>query len=223
MSRLPRLLPLAGLCIAAPALALDTTTLDLSGIGREATAEEIAGWAIDILPDGTGAPEGHGTVAEGEDLFVMYCAVCHGDFGEGAGRWPQLAGGEGSLDSHDPIKTVGSYWPYASTLVDYVYRAMPFGYSQSLTPDELYAISAYVLWLGDVVLDDDFELSHENLGQIEMPNAGGFFPDDRETAEVQFWDAPCMTDCGTGEARITMRAAVLDVTPEDDSPGMRLD
>ena len=223
MSRFRNLLPLVGLCVAAPALALDATMFDLSGIGREATAEETAGWAIDILPDGTGAPEGRGTVAEGEDLFVMYCAVCHGDFGEGAGRWPQLAGGTGSLASHDPIKTVGSYWPYASILVDYINRSMPFGYAQSLTPDEVYAISAYILWLGDVVLDDDFELSHENVGRIEMPNAGGFFPDDRETAESHFWEAPCMSDCGAGAAQITMRAVVLDVTPEDDSPGARID
>lgn len=223
MSRFPRLLPLAALCAAAPALALDTTALDLSGIGREATPEEIAGWDIDILPDGTGAPEGRGTVLEGEDLFVMYCAVCHGDFGEGAGRWPQLAGGLGSLDGHDPIKTVGSYWPYAATLVDYIYRSMPFGHAQSLAADEVYAISAYILWLGDVVLDDDFELSHENLGRIEMPNAGGFVPDDRETAEAHFWDPPCMSDCGEGAAEITMRAVVLDVTPEDDSPGVRID
>jgi mono/diheme cytochrome c family protein len=223
MSRSPRLLPLAAFALALPAGAAEPGGFDLSGIGREAMPEEIAGWAIDILPDGTGAPEGRGNVAEGEDLFVMYCAVCHGDFGEGAGRWPQLAGGAGSLDSHDPIKTVGSYWPHASTLVDYIYRAMPFGYAQSLTPDEFYAISAYVLWLGDVVLDDDFELSHENLGQIEMPNAGGFFPDDRETAEAHFWDEPCMTDCGAGEAVITMRAAVLDVTPDDDGAGMRID
>ena len=222
MSRLPKLLPLAAL-LATPAVALDVTALDLSGIGREATDEEIAGWAIDILPDGTGAPEGRGTVMEGEDLYVMYCAACHGDFGEGAGRWPQLAGGIGSLDTDDPIKTVGSYWPYASTLVDYVYRAMPFGFAQSLTPDEVYAISAYVLWLGDAVLDDDFELSHENLGDIVMPNADGFFPDDRETAEAQFWDSPCMTDCGEGEAQIIMRALVLDVTPDDDAPGVRID
>jgi cytochrome c len=214
---LPRLLVLAAL-LAAPAAAQD-----LSGIGREATAEEIAGWDIDILPDGTGAPEGRGTVADGEELFVMYCAVCHGDFGEGAGRWPQLAGGADTLDSHDPVKTVGSYWPYASTLVDYVYRAMPFGHAQSLTPDEAYAVSAYILWLGDVVLDDDFELSHENVGQIAMPNAEGFFMDDRETAEAHFWEEPCMSDCGAGAAEITMRAVILDVTPEDDSPGVRID
>jgi cytochrome c len=217
MSRLPEALLVAAL-LAVPAAAQN-----LSGIGREATAGEIAGWDIDILPDGTGAPAGRGTVADGEELFVLYCAVCHGDFGEGAGRWPQLAGGAGSLGSHDPIKTVGSYWPYASTLVDYVYRAMPFGYAQSLTPDEAYAVSAYILWLGDVVLDDDFELSHENLGQIAMPNADGFFMDDRETAEAHFWDAPCMAACGEGAAEITMRAAVLDVTPEDDSPGARID
>ena len=222
MSRLPKALSLAGL-IATPAAALDIAGFDLSGIGCEATAEEIAGWAIDILPDGTGAPEGRGTVDEGEDLFVMYCAVCHGDFGEGAGRWPQIAGGNNSLASQDPIKTVGSCGPYASTLVDCIYRAMPFGFAQSLKADEVYAISAPILWLGDVVLDDDFELSHENLGQIEMPNRDGFFPDDRDAAEAHFWDPPCMTDCGEGPAQISMRAVVLNVTPDDDTAGVRLD
>jgi hypothetical protein len=141
----------------------DTSAFDVSEIGREATDEEIAGWDIDIYYDGENAPEGRGTALEGEDIYVQLCASCHGDFGEGAGRWPELAGGEGTLASEHPVKTVGSYWPYAGTLVDYIYRAMPYGFGQSLPPDELYAVSAYILYLNDVI-DETFELSHETLG-----------------------------------------------------------
>ena len=116
------------------------------GIGREATPEEIAGWDIDIRPDGQGLPVGKGTVKQGEPLYMERCAACHGEFGESAGRWPILMGGAGTLASHDPVKSIGSYWPYASTVMDYIRRTMPFGNAQSLTNDELYAITAYVLY-----------------------------------------------------------------------------
>jgi S-disulfanyl-L-cysteine oxidoreductase SoxD len=192
---------------------------DTSGIGREATEEEIAGWDIDIFYDGDNAPEGSGTALEGEDLYVQLCASCHGDFGEGAGRWPELTGGEGTLPSEHPVKTVGSYWPYAGTLLDYTYRAMPYGFGQSLTPDELYAISAYILYLNDVI-DADFELSHETLRDVRMPNEDGFYPDDREETEAHFWqDEPCMENCLDGEAEIVMRATILDVTPDGNGGG----
>ena len=135
-----------------PVAAADAASKTL-GIGREATPEEIAGWDIDIRPDGQGLPPGKGTVKQGEPLYVERCAACHGEFGESAGRWPILAGGAGTLASHDPVKSVGSYWPYASTLLDYIRRSMPFGAAQSLTNDELYAITAYVLYLNDVIKD----------------------------------------------------------------------
>ena len=184
-------------------------------IGHEATAEEIAGWDIDIRPDGHGLPVGKGTVKQGEPLYVERCAACHGEFGESAGRWPILSGGNGSLASHDPIKSVGSYWPYASTLIDYIRRAMPFGASQTLTNDELYAITAYVLFLNDIITSDDFELSDKNFRTIKLPNEAHFFDDDREISEKQFWKkAPCMTDCVTGQAQVIGRARVIDVTPE---------
>jgi S-disulfanyl-L-cysteine oxidoreductase SoxD len=192
---------------------------DVGDIGREATEEEIAGWDIDVFHDGDNAPEGRGTAAEGEDLYVQLCAVCHGDFGEGAGRWPELAGGAGTLGTEHPVKTVGSYWPYAGTLVDYIYRAMPYGFGQSLEPDELYAISAYILYLNDVV-DEDFELNQDSLREVRMPNEDGFHPDDREEVEAHFWqDTPCMENCAEGEAEIVMRATVLDVTPDGDGGG----
>ncbi|MFH1517471.1 MAG: c-type cytochrome, partial [Pseudomonadota bacterium] len=117
------------------------------GLGRVAMADEIAAWDIDIRPDGTGLPEGKGTVAEGEPIFAENCAVCHGDFGEGAGRWPVLAGGQDTLLRDRPVKTIGSYWPYLSTVFDYVRRAMPFGDARSLSDDDVYALTAYLLYL----------------------------------------------------------------------------
>jgi cytochrome c len=185
------------------------------GIGREATAEEIAGWNISIRPDGQGLPVGKGTVKEGEPLYVERCAACHGEFGESAGRWPILSGGAGTLSSHNPVKSVGSYWPYASTLIDYIRRAMPFGASQTLTNDELYAVTAYVLYLNDIISDEDFELSNSNFTTIKLPNQPNFIDDDRETREKAFWRTnPCMKDCLPGEAKIVGRARTIDVTPE---------
>ena len=148
------------------------------GIGNTATAEEIAGWDIDIRPDGMGLPEGSGSVEDGEMMYEEKCASCHGSFGEGVGRYPILAGGEGTLTNDRPEKTVGSYWPYASTLWDYIHRAMPFMQPQSLSDEEVYAITAYVLYLNDLI-EYDFELTQSNLATIEMPNKDGFFLDDR--------------------------------------------
>ena len=106
-------------------------------LGKVALKTEVAGWDIDVRPDGKGAPTGKGNALKGEEIYAEACASCHGDFGEGIDRWPELVGGENSLDTHDPIKTTGSYWPYASTIYDYIYRAMPFGAAQSLSYDEL--------------------------------------------------------------------------------------
>lgn len=186
-------------------------------IGRVATPDEIAGWDIDIRPDGHGLPPGKGTVKDGETLYMERCAACHGEFGESSGRWPILSGGNGSLASHDPVKSIGSYWPYASTVIDYIRRSMPFGNAQSLTNDELYAITAYVLFLNDVVKSEDFELSARNFGTIKLPNERNFFDDDREVSEKHFWKkSPCMTNCVAGAPKVTGRARSLDVTP--DSP-----
>jgi len=186
------------------------------GIGRAATPEEIAGWDIDIRPDGQGLPPGKGTVKKGEAIYMQQCAACHGEFGESAGRWPQVAGGAGSLASDDPVKTVGSYFAHLSTVIDYVRRAMPFGDAQSLSNDELYAVVAYMLFLNDIV-DEKFVLSKETFASVKMPNAGGFYDDDREIAEKSFWAAPCMTDC-KADAKVIGRARVIDVTPSENRP-----
>ena len=188
------------------------------GVGRPALPAEIAAWNIDVRPDGAGLPPGHGTAREGEALFQERCAACHGEFGEGAARWPVLAGGQGSLRSDRPEKTVGSYWPDVSTVFDYVHRAMPYGNAQSLEPNETYAIVAYLLSLNDVVTDQDQELNERNLAAIKLPNAAGFFPDDRRTAERAFWTGDaCMADCKPGPAQVTNRARALDVTPDSAS------
>ncbi len=215
MSRFPEFLAVA-LLAAGPAFAGDF------GLGRPATEAEVAAWDIDVRPDGEGLPEGSGSVAEGEEIFVEQCAVCHGDFGEGVDRWPVLAGGDGTLASDNPVKTVGSYWPYASTVYDYVHRAMPFGNAQSLSPDEVYALTAYILYLNYVVEDEEFVLSNENFGDIEMPNVGGFIFDERPDTPYLAQGAPCMSDC-KDEVKITARAMVLDVTPDDETnPGGEL-
>ena len=132
-------------------------------LGEIATAKQVAGWDIDVRPDGLGAPIGTGNAFDGEEIYADRCASCHGDFGEAVDNWPVLVGGEGTLGSHDPVKTTGSYWPYASTMYDYIYRAMPFGEAQSLTHDETYQIVAYLLYMNDII-DDEFEVSQGNIG-----------------------------------------------------------
>ena len=196
---------------AAPALASDRPF----NLGKIATAEEVAGWDIDVRPDGLGAPVGMGNAIDGEEIYADLCAACHGDFGEGVDRWPELVGGEGSLNTHDPLKTTGSYWPYASTLYDYIYRAMPFGEAQSLSHDEAYQIVAFLLYMNDIV-EDDFDLNHANIGTIKMPNRDGFFmPDPRPDAQPLNAE-PCMTNCNVA-TNIIGRARDIDVTPESDS------
>ena len=194
--------------VAAFALAISgAVSAGPLGIGSTATVEMIAGWDIDIRPDGTGLPEGQGSVADGEGLYEAQCASCHGLFGEGEGRWPVLAGGEGTLDTAHPEKTVGSYWPYASTLWDYIHRAMPYTAPQSLTDDEVYSISAYVLYLNDIV-DDDFVANKETFTQVKMPNEPNFFVDNRP--DVQ--NTRCMKDCAD-PSEFTIVATVNGVTP----------
>ena len=184
------------------------------GLGRVALPSEIAAWNIDVRPDGQGLPEGKGTVKQGETIYNEQCASCHGDFGEGIDRWPVLAGGGGTLKSDDPVKTVGSYWPYLSTVYDYIRRAMPFGQAQSLTPDQTYAVVAYLLYLNDIVSDESFELSKANFTKVRLPNEKNFTKDPRPDTPVMAQRKPCMSNCKK-DVKITMRARVLDVTPEE--------
>jgi len=194
--------------VAAIALAVSgAVSAGPLGIGSTATAEMIAGWDIDIRPDGTGLPDGEGSVADGEGLYEAKCASCHGLFGEGAGRWPVLAGGEGTLDTAHPEKTVGSYWPYASTLWDYIHRAMPYPAPQSLTDDEVYSISAYVLYLNDIV-DDDFIANKETFAQVKMPNEPNFYIDNRPDVQNE----RCFKNCADAKS-FNIVTTINGVTP----------
>ena len=184
-------------------------------IGKLATKIEVAGWDIDVRPDGVGAPKGSGNAIDGEEIYVNRCAACHGDFGEGIDRWPALVGGDGTLASHDPEKTTGSYWPYASTIFDYIYRSMPFGEAQTLTHNETYKLVAYLLSMNEII-DEDYVLSDKNIGKIKMPNANGFLlPDPRPDVKKYKNGQPCMKNCNVS-AKIIGKARDIDVTPDDE-------
>ncbi|MGJ5199611.1 c-type cytochrome [Bradyrhizobium sp. HKCCYLRH1030] len=143
--------------------------------GRPATPGEIALWDIDVRPDGKGLPPGSGTVARGKDVFAENCASCHGDNGVG-GIKDRLAGGQGTLASATPVKTVGSFWPYATTLFDYIHRAMPYQAPGSLSVDDTYAVAAYILSLNGI-LPPEGQLDNHSLPGTRMPNRDGFIPE----------------------------------------------
>jgi len=147
-----------------------------SGLGKEASKSEVAAWDIDIGPNGEGLPSGEGSVAAGRDVFEIRCAACHGQNGEG-GLADRLAGGKGSLAGQKPLRTIGSYWPYAPIIFDYVRRAMPYGAPLSLTDQETYAVTAYLLNINGIV-GPDFVANRDSLPKVKMPNKGGFIPPD---------------------------------------------
>ncbi|MDB4212036.1 c-type cytochrome [Ascidiaceihabitans sp.] len=206
--------PKSTVLIAASVFLSNPAFAEKLGLGRAALPEEIAAWDTDVRPDGTGLPVGSGDALIGEEIFADQCAACHGDFAEGIDNWPKLAGGADTLDHEDPLKTVGSYWPYLSTAYDYIQRSMPYGNAGTLSDDDVYSIVAYILYSNDLI-DDDFVLSNETFLDVEMPNAAGFIFDDRAQAEYSQWSGdPCMENC-KAEVKVTMRAMVLDVTPEE--------
>ncbi|MFB9269628.1 c-type cytochrome [Bradyrhizobium erythrophlei] len=147
------------------------------GIGRAATPAEIAGWNIDIGRDGSNLPAGSGSVTRGRVVFSEQCASCHGADGQG-GLGDRLVGGQGTLATAKPVRTVGSYWPYASTLFDYIRRAMPQNAPQSLSNEDVYAVSAFILNLNGVV-PPDAVLDAKTLAAVTMPNRDGFVTDPR--------------------------------------------
>ncbi|KMO31341.1 cytochrome C [Methylobacterium tarhaniae] len=165
---------LLGLMPAGPASA---DPLGPHRLGRPATPEAIAPWNIDVRPDGAGLSPGRGGVAEGRAIYAARCAGCHGEAGQG-GAADRLVGGQGTLASSKPVRTVGSFWPYATTLFDYVRRAMPFDAPQSLSDAEVYAVSAYLLHLNGVV-PADAVLDAASLPAVAMPNRDGFVADAR--------------------------------------------
>src|ERR1700740_2657216 len=159
------------------------------GIGRAATPAEIAGWNIDIDREGHNLPPGSGTVGHGHEVFDQQCAACHGAKGEG-GVGDQLIGGQGTLATPKPVRTVGSYWPYAPTLFDYIRRAMPQNAPQSLSDEDVYAVSDYILNLNGL-LPADATLDARTLAEIKMPNRNGFGGDPRPDVK----NPACMSGC----------------------------
>ena len=147
------------------------------GLGRAPTADELNRIDIAVLPNGDGLPPGSGTAAIGKQVYTAKCLSCHGPTGI-EGPQDRLAGGTGTLATPKPVKTVGSYWPYATTLWDYIRRAMPFDHPGTLTNDDIYAVSAYVLFLNHVVGEQDM-LNQTTLPKIQMPNRNGFVSDPR--------------------------------------------
>lgn len=177
---------LAALGFAAPEFAHAQGYPGTFDFGAPASAQEIAAVAIAIAPDGKGLPAGKGTYAEGKTVYENACAACHGADLKGVVGLPnmpsgpalRLSGGRGTLNTPNPVMTVESYWPHATTLFDYVRRAMPFLAPGSLAADEIYAVVAYLLAEGNVI-DKATVLDAQTLPQVRMPNRDGFIPDPR--------------------------------------------
>jgi mono/diheme cytochrome c family protein len=142
------------------------------GLGVPATPEQVAGWDISIGPDGAGLPPGSGTARDGAEVYAAKCLACHGENGQGQLN-DRLAGGHGTLTGPSPVKTVGSYWPYATTIFDYVRRAMPFNQPMSLTDNEVYALTAYLLSINGIIAETDV-MNAETLPAVVMPNRDNF-------------------------------------------------
>ncbi len=185
--------------------------------GTAPTQAQIAGWDIDARgDDGAGLPPGKGTVDQGAELYAQQCAVCHGTFGEGEGRYPKLTGGEGTLTAERPEPSVGSYWPFAPTLWDYIDRAMPFPAPHSLSAGEVYAITAYVLNINNVV-PNDFVADRDSLPKVKMPNRDHFVWDDPRPDTVS--GTACMERCEKPEdVKIVSTAEGKDLTPRTTGP-----
>ncbi len=160
---------LALLLLAASQLA---NAQESPGLGVPATEEQIAGWDISISPEGENLPAGSGSVEQGSSVYMTHCIACHGAEGEGTTN-DRLVGGHDSLASGSAVKTVGSYWPYATTLFDYIRRAMPYQLPGSLNNDEVYALTAFLLYLNEIV-DEDAVMNASSLPQVEMPNRDNF-------------------------------------------------
>src|SRR5438874_6299656 len=146
--------------------------VETPNLGRVATPAQIAGWDISVGPDGIGLPAGSGTALKGAAVYEQKCQACHGAKGAGQPN-DRLAGGHSTLASKTPVRTLGSYWPYATTVFDYVRRAMPYTQPQSLSDDEVYAVTAYLLQLNGIIGEAD-EMNAQTLPKVTMPNRGNF-------------------------------------------------
>jgi S-disulfanyl-L-cysteine oxidoreductase SoxD len=186
------------------------------GYGTKATPEQIAGWDIDVRGgDGVGLPAGKGKVERGAEVYAEQCAACHGTFGEGEGRFPKLVGGAGTLRHDRPELTVGSYWPFAPTLWDYINRAMPMQAPHTLSADDVYALTAYILHLNDIV-PGEFVADRESLPKVKMPNHDNFlWTDPRPDTMAK----PCMNACADpAGVKIVSTAEGKNLTPRTTGP-----
>jgi cytochrome c len=218
--------------------------------GRVPTANEIVAWDKDVMPDGTGLPEGSGSVEEGEAVYEAQCVSCHGDFGSGGGGYPALAKGNAvkqqltlknqrvKPDADGPVRVFGSYWPVASTLWWYIRDGMPHTRSKTLSDDQVYALSAYILYLNEMEIDgqpvdDEYVLDREKFLKIKMPNVDGFEPiisgpQALENVRTYYTDAQnfgaqnlnqgavrCMTDCQKETAKVVyiQNGGISDLQP----------
>ena len=187
------------------------------GYGQKATPEQIAGWDIDARgDDGAGLPPGKGTVETGRsEVFADQCAACHGTFGEGEGRFPKLVGGTGTLKNDRPELTVGSYWPFAPTLFDYINRAMPMPAPHTLSADDVYALTAYILNLNDLV-PNEFVADRDSLPKVKMPNRDNFIWTDPRPDTIA---RPCMNACADpASVKIMSTAEGNGLTPRTTGP-----
>jgi len=148
------------------------SAMDGPNLGREATPAQIAGWDISVGPDGVGLPPGKGTPATGVIVYEQKCQTCHGAKGGGQPN-DRLVGGQGTLASKAPVRTIGSYWPYSTTVFDYVRRSMPYIQPQTLSADEVYAVTAYLLNLNGIIGEND-EMNAQTLPKVKMPNQSNF-------------------------------------------------
>jgi len=173
-----------GLLLTAVAAPAGRAELPTYRLGRTPTADEIKAWDVTVPPDGKGLPPGSGTAAQGESVYAARCESCHGEKGQSPKYDPRatkrtiLVGGRGSLDTDKPVLTIGSFWPYATTLWSYINRAQPFDEPGSLTPDEVYAVTAYLLYLNGIIGQSDV-LDARTLPAVKMPNRDGFVADPR--------------------------------------------
>lgn len=214
-SRKPSLFLGIGMIVAAGSLA-HAAGPGYYGYGSKATPEQISGWDIDARgDDGVGLPPGKGSVQTGAEVFADQCAACHGTFGEGEGRFPKLAGGKGTLRDDRPEPTVGSYWPFAPTLWDYINRAMPMPAPHTLSADDVYALTAYILNLNDVV-PNEFVADRDSLPKVKMPNRDAFiWTDPRPDTMAK----PCMSGCADpSDIKIMSTAEDRNLTPRTTGP-----
>lgn len=186
------------------------------GYGQTATPAQIAGWDIDVRGgDGAGLPAGKGSVERGTEVFAEQCAACHGTFGEGEGRFPKLVGGTGTLRDDRPELTVGSYWPFAPTLFDYINRAMPMPAPHTLSADDVYALTAYILNLNDIV-PNEFVADRDSLPKVKMPNRDHFVWTDPRPDTMS---KPCMNACSDpAGVKIMSTAEGNGLTPRTTGP-----